>query len=294
MCIRDRSAEAERGGGPVLLEPAQLVQKPQVVQLVQRSKLGQRGQPDLLRAGKGCLVTKPKIETPSTAHGRTGIKKGSETRSRPTLAVVTKAAKERSTAIEVVAHSQDGIHAATARTLTRPEVGAACAIEKWQKNTHDVNELAAELTAQVQAVNGGDLRRAEGMLISQAHTLDNVFSVLLCRATAQTMLPQWEAYMRMAMRAQSQCRMNLEALAEMKNPKAIAFVKQANIAHGHQQVNNGTHAHAEEKRTPPTQLLEQQHGGWMDPGTTSEAVGASQAVEAVGAIDRAAKRRGKG
>src|SRR5205085_1838356 len=99
-------------------------------------------------------------------------------------------------------------------------------------------------------------------------------------------------YMRAAMRAQSQCRMALEALAEMKNPKAIAFVHQANIANGPQQVNNGTHAHAEEMRTPPPELLEQPHGEWMDPGTTREAGGANQTVEAVGAVNRAAKRRG--
>ena len=209
-------------------------------------------------------------------------------------ALVTKPAKERSAAVEVVATTPDDIHAATARTLTRPEVGAAAAIEVWQKDTHDINALAAELTTQVHAVNGGDLRRAEGMLISQAHTLDNVFTVLLRKAAAQTMLPQWEAYMRMAMRAQSQCRMNVEALGEMKNPKAIAFVKQANIAHGHQQVNNGTPAPAQEKQTPPTQLLEQAHGEWMDPGATSQAGRANQAVETVGAIDRASQRRGKG
>ncbi|MBI2783955.1 MAG: hypothetical protein HYX64_07760 [Gammaproteobacteria bacterium] len=156
-----------------------------------------------------------------------------------------------------------------ARTLMRPEVGAASAIELWQKDTHDVNALTAELSAQVQAVNGGDLRRAEAMLISQAHTLNDVFNILLRRVTAQTGLLQWEAHMRAAMRAQSQCRMTLEALAEMKNPKAIAFVRQANIANGPQQVNNGTHAHAGEKPTPQPELLERQHGEWMDSGATS-------------------------
>jgi hypothetical protein len=144
----------------------------------------------------------------------------------------------------------------------RPEVGAASALEPWQKDTHDVNALAAELAAQVKAVNDGDLRRAEGMLISQAHTLNDVFNILLRRATAQTMLPQWEAYMRAAMKAQGQCRMTLEALAEMKNPKAVAFVQQANIAHGPQQVNNGAQAYpaqsssCEENRVSPNKHAE--------------------------------------
>ena len=212
----------------------------------------------------------------------------------PPTAVLAKLTRERGTAIEVRATNRGDMHAAVARVLMRPEIGAAVAMEQWQKDTHDVNALAAELTAQVQAVNGGDLRRAEGMLVSQAHTLDNVFTALLRRATTQTMLPQWEAYMRMAMRAQSQCRMNLEALAEMKNPKAIAFVRQANIANGPQQVNNGNDARAGEIQPAHSRLLEQQHGEWMDPGAPGQAVGANQAVEAMGAIDRAAKRRGKG
>ena len=46
-------------------------------------------------------------------------------------------------------------------------------------------------------------------------------------------------YKRQALKAQAQCRATLEALAEIKNPRPVAFVKQANISGGHQQVNNG-------------------------------------------------------
>jgi hypothetical protein len=41
------------------------------------------------------------------------------------------------------------------------------------------------------------------------------------------------------LKAQAQCRVTLVALAEMKNPRPVAFVQQANIAAGLQQVNNG-------------------------------------------------------
>jgi hypothetical protein len=45
--------------------------------------------------------------------------------------------------------------------------------------------------------------------------------------------------MRMAMRAQNQCRMTLETLATIKNPPVV-YAKQANINNGgQQQVNNG-------------------------------------------------------
>src|SRR5260370_33541175 len=48
-----------------------------------------------------------------------------------------------------------------------------------------------------------------------------------------------ERYMRLALKAQSQCRATIETLAEMKNLKPVAFVHQANNANGPQQVSNG-------------------------------------------------------
>ena len=153
---------------------------------------------------------------------------------------------------------------AVARTLIRPEVTAAAVIESWQKDTHDVNEVVAELARQVNAANGGDLRRAEGMLIAQAHALDNIFGNLARRATNQQSLVHWEGYMRMAMKAQNQCRMTLETLATIKSPPTV-FARQANINNGgQQQVNNGAapahsansaHAHAASSETVKTGLL---------------------------------------
>jgi len=129
--------------------------------------------------------------------------------------------------------------AAVSKKLTRPETSAAAVIEQWQPSTHDVNALAAELALQVQAVNGGDLQRAEGMLISQAHALENIFTNLARRAVNQQYLGHWETYMRMAMKAQNQCRMTLETLAAIKNPPVV-YARQANINNGgQQQVNNG-------------------------------------------------------
>jgi hypothetical protein len=54
-----------------------------------------------------------------------------------------------------------------------------------------------------------------------------------------------ENYMRMAMRAQNQCRMTLETLATIKNPPVV-FAKQANINNGGQkQVNKPDRTAAE-------------------------------------------------
>src|SRR3546814_4081215 len=77
----------------------------------------------------------------------------------------------------------------------------------------------------------------------------------------ETHLPATEQYMRLALKAQSQARTTIETLAEVKNPKAVAFVKQANIANN-QQVNNGDSAEvvpetrAGTNESPQTKLLE--------------------------------------
>jgi hypothetical protein len=84
------------------------------------------------------------------------------------------------------------------------------------------------------------------MLLGQAQTLEALFYHFTRSGMGQSQIPQFETHFRLALRAQSQSRMALEALAEMKNPKAIAFVKQANIAQGHQQVNNGAPSHADQ------------------------------------------------
>lgn len=69
-------------------------------------------------------------------------------------------------AINITASSEEQKYEAIARTLTRPEIGAAAVIEAWSPDTHDVNVLATELAAQVKAVNQGDMQRTEGILHS--------------------------------------------------------------------------------------------------------------------------------
>ncbi|TXH24249.1 MAG: hypothetical protein E6Q99_07015 [Elusimicrobia bacterium] len=166
-------------------------------------------------------------------------------------------------------------------------------IETWQKDTHDVNALAAELGKQVEAVNSGDLRRAEGLLIAQAHTLDNIFANLARRATSQQYLTQWEAYMRIAMKAQNQCRMTLETLASIKNPPVV-IARQANINHGgQQQVNNGAAvpaqgqpSHAPESVIQQSKLLEATNGERLDFGAKGKASGADSRMAPLGARKR--------
>ena len=203
-------------------------------------------------------------------------------------------------AIHISASSKEHQYEVIARTLTRPEIGAAAVIEAWSPDTHDVNVLATELAFQVKAVNQGDMQRTEGILISQAQALDAIFVNLMRRSQNQTNATLWEMYMRMGMKAQSQCRATLQALAEMKNPHPIAFVKQANINNGgHQQVNNGVAADDVERPAPAreiqfeqSKLLEGVGNGstYMDAGTTQATSRSHQTLEPVGTINRAKER----
>jgi len=185
---------------------------------------------------------------------------------------------------------------AIARTLTRPTVQAALTIQKWDKDNQEVNALARELAGQVAAVNGGDLTRAEGMLMAQAHTLDALFNHLARRTHGQELLNHYETFLRLALKAQSQCRATLEALSAIKNPPVV-FAKQANIASGHQQVNNsvaqpGDSSRARETENDRSKLLEAQHGKRLDTGTASAAGGADSPLETVAAVNRAENATG--
>ena len=122
-----------------------------------------------------------------------------------------------------------------------PTIQSAVAIEAWSKfaGTVDLADLVDDLRERIKKVQGGDMQPVEAMLFGQAMTLETIFTSLARRATSQDYLNQFQAYLGMALKAQAQCRATLEALAEIKNPHPVAFVKQANISGGHQQVNNG-------------------------------------------------------
>jgi hypothetical protein len=123
------------------------------------------------------------------------------------------------------------------------------------------------------------------LLMTQAHSLDSIFNELARRAALNMgeYLNATEHYLRLALKAQSQCRATLETLAAIKNPPMI-YAKQANIANGPQQVNNGTSpARAGEKNAiEPNELLEQQHEQRLDTGAQGAAIGADSSMATVG------------
>lgn len=187
-----------------------------------------------------------------------------------------------------------------------PTIQSAVSIKAWGKfaGEVDLGELLADLSARVAVVQGGDMRPVEAMLFGQAMTLETIFTNLARRAAqnAGEYLSATDTYMRLALKAQAQCRATLEALAEIKNPRPVAFVKQANISNGPQQVNNGVsnpvskknepvragaHTHAEETAGQQNKLLEQQHGNYLDAGEKSTAGRTDPHLEAMAEGHRA-------
>ena len=184
-----------------------------------------------------------------------------------------------------------------ARVVVRPAVNAATSIRyatKGRFETVDFTSLVSELDAQASVVNQGNLERSEAMLIAQAHTLDALFAALTTNSflNMKENLSAAETFMRLALKAQSQCRATHETLAQIKNPPGVAFVKQANIANGPQQVNNGIPPPCADPRAreifPENKLLEPSSEERLDIGTASTPTRSNPALETVGAIDRAA------
>lgn len=172
---------------------------------------------------------------------------------------------------------------AVALILTSPETNAAVTIRQWQP-LHDVNALSRTLALQIDEVNTGNMKRPEAMLLAQAHTLDELFNNLARRAQGRETVSSCETHLRLAFKAQNQCRSTLETLAKIKNPPVV-FAKQANISNGHQQINNGTPAPAtrtEEIINQQNELLTEIPNATLDNGRTSEAIGVNSDLEAVG------------
>ena len=199
---------------------------------------------------------------------------------------------------------------ALSRAALRPSINCASVIEAYQGNLMgkdvDLSELAAGLNDTFKRVEDGDLSRLEAMLVAQATALQTMFASLARRAATQEHLRQFETFMGLALKAQAQSRATITALVDLKYPRQATFVKQANIAHGPQQVNNGAESselkqqyaqartHVRQTQPQQNELLEKaQHGSThLDTGATAKAKRSHRAVETVATIQRAKKSRG--
>jgi hypothetical protein len=138
----------------------------------------------------------------------------------------------------------------------------------------DLTEAVTIMQEKSDKIISGDLDELESTLIAQVVSLNSIFNTL-ARRSANNMGNDFkivEVYMRLALKAQTQCARTIEVLAGIKNPPAV-YAKQANIAHGHQQVNNGInpHTHAGKTVNPPNELLSEANHATLDTRRTAEA-----------------------
>ena len=202
-----------------------------------------------------------------------------------TLTVNTYAGRSKERAIAELALNPLMSNAGTARTFAKGTLG-----------TVDLTETLIVMREKAEHVKAGDLSEVEATLISQAVALDSIFTEMARRAALNMgeYVTATETYLRLAFKAQSQCRATLETLAEIKNPRAVAFVRQTNIAGGPQQVNNGMQpvsepcslAHGNSK-IQSVELSGARHELPPDTGTPALARPIDSQLETVAAIERA-------
>jgi hypothetical protein len=156
----------------------------------------------------------------------------------------------------------------------------------------DVPTLLEQLREQSAAVNRGEMMQAEAMLMNQATALQSLFVRLAEASMRASMLPQQETAMRLALKAQGQCRATLETLAAIKNPPVI-YAKQVNQTTGPQQINNGATAPSQARGIENEQGKQSGAGQLLPDARASQAASrVNPALETVGEIDRAKVRRG--
>jgi hypothetical protein len=212
---------------------------------------------------------------------------------------MTKAQKPDANALTAASECSETGRKAIGRAALRPEMNALVVVNAFKKEAMgddaDVGLMMADLKGCIQAVKAGDLSHLEAMLLAQATALQAMFTSFAVKASRQEHLGRHQIFMTMAFKAQAQSRATLQTLGDLKNPRQPTFVKQANIAHGHQQVNNGpmAHAGAGKKQSEPNKLLEVDNGNVLDTRAQAAPSRNDPTLEAVEKVHRTKNARRK-
>lgn len=182
--------------------------------------------------------------------------------------------------------NQEEIQTSTQHFLSQSTIGASTAkimnnrgaLPDDDISVHYAKEMLEEVFKQVKS---GDLSLPEEMLISQAFALNMAFNSLAARATRQQDASTMQMLMNLCFKAQNQSRATIDSLRQLKQPSQTTFVKQANIAQGHQQINNL----AEKNITPQNELLRGDYAK-LDNRATPTAEGVNSTLEALDKINR--------
>ncbi len=156
-----------------------------------------------------------------------------------------------------------------------PTIKAALTTHLYTANMTEIDPSALVERVQelVKEVSAGDMSHFESLLASQAIVLDSIFHRLSSQAQQNIghYASATDTYLRLALKAQAQCRTNIESLASIKAPKQ--YINQTNVANL-MQVNN-TH-----------ERLETRNGERMDFGAQTKAVRVDTQKATLERIDR--------
>jgi 3-oxoacyl-ACP reductase-like protein len=124
-----------------------------------------------------------------------------------------------------------------------PSLTAASVIDKFHlaqglPGGVDVVSLAGRIERAAEAIRAGDLAEIEALLLAQAHALNSVFVQYALRSAGAATQDRASELLLLAMKAQAGSRATLSTLVDLKVPRTTLIAKQANLAQGHQQVNN--------------------------------------------------------
>lgn len=233
--------------------------------------------------------------TPAARQRRGGDERGS---SKPMAkkAVMSNPNTRQETQRELAGNATDAetVKQNIAKAVITPALAAARVILNTEGQNGlgarlDLLALTESLNEQAAKVRAGNLAQVETMLLSQATALQSLFARLVERGMGADLMPHYETHLRLALRAQAQSTRTLEVLANLKNPPVV-IAKQANIAQGHQQVNNGLPAddpgRAREIEKSPNKLLEELPSERLDTGTAATTSGGDSEMATVGAVHR--------
>ncbi len=208
---------------------------------------------------------------------------------------------DKSRTIQVSLKPGENHDRAMAGIVARGMVTNASTVIRFEAHEHEglsLIEMTRELEAQGAAVNRGDLASLEQTLTAQALSLNAIFGELarIAKCNIYTLPDVAERYLRIALKAQGQCRATVETLADIKNPPLV-FARQMNVANGPQQVNNGAARNSTPASTRPgetvsaqTELLEDTTHGrtQLDTRAAPATSRAHTPLEPVGAVNRPA------
>lgn len=147
---------------------------------------------------------------------------------------------------------------------------------KWCVNSEpepDVLDIATALKDRAEQIMSSDLCLIQKTLANQAVLMEIMANKYLIKMSQSEYINQTEAYAKIAFKAQDQSRKTLTALAEIKNPRRTAFIKQLqmNQFNNNQSQEKSKNSSENENELNKKQLKEGEQYATLDIGRQNSA-----------------------